>query len=73
MTLETLAWVALSAILAIPITVLTMAVLEGGVTPAMLAPGLLAAFPLWLGAFAGAWIGVATIEERHLFEYFKTR
>lgn len=69
-TLETLAWTAVSATLVVPITILISETLGEGTT---LVPSLSAAFPLWIGAFAGAWLGVATIREHHLFNYFKTR
>lgn len=71
-TLEVLASVLLSAALIVPITALAAATLKGGMM-ATLVPGACAAIPLWLGAFAGAWLGVATIKEHHLFHYFKTR
>lgn len=69
-TLETLAWTAVSATLVVPITIGISEFLGEGTT---LVPSLSAAFPLWIGAFAGAWFGVATIREHHLFGYFKTR
>ncbi|NEN05380.1 hypothetical protein G3T36_05795 [Diaminobutyricibacter tongyongensis] len=71
-TLEALALVLLSAALIVPIAVLAASTLNGGVS-ATLVPGLSAAVPLWLGAFAGASLGVTTIKEKHLFRYFKTR
>jgi hypothetical protein len=72
-TLETLAWVVLSMALTVPTAALTTAFLGEGVANTTLIPGLSAALPLWPGAFAGAWLGMATIKEHHLFDYFKTR
>lgn len=72
-TLETLAWTAASAALTVPIALVAAEMLGEGVAAASLMPGLSAALPLWIGAFAGAWVGVATVKEHHLFVYFKTR
>jgi len=72
LTLETLAWAALAAALAAP-AVFVAAVGFGGGTPTALPAGVAAACPVIIGGLAGAWLGLATIHERHLFRYFKTR
>lgn len=69
--LETLAWVILSAAFVLPITVVIGASLDGG--GASLVEGLRVALPFWLTGYLGAWSGLATIHERSLFRYFKTR
>jgi hypothetical protein len=71
-TAETMAWFALSAALVIPLTSLFAMVVDGGLTNTLPA-GMVAVCPLWLGGFAGAWMGTASIQERHLFRYFTTR
>jgi hypothetical protein len=69
---ETVAWGIISAALAMPAVVLIGAGLESGAGPS-LAVGITVMCSLWLSGFVGAWSGVLTVRERHLFRYFKDR
>lgn len=72
-TLETSAWVAISAAFVIPLMIVMSAVFGRSAASETSVLALCAATPLWLGAFAGAWLGVAMLKERYLFAYFKAR
>lgn len=71
-TLETIAWCVASAALGLSIVVLLAAAIADGAASTVFR-GVIAASPLLPGAFAGAWVGVMTIKEEHLFSYFKAR
>jgi hypothetical protein len=72
-TLETLVWTGVSAALTIPTAIVIAEAIGEGISSTALMLGLWAAFPLWISAFAGAWLGLATVREHHLFDYFKAR
>lgn len=67
-TFETLAWSAFSVALGLPLVML----IAGGDALTVL-PGVWSTLPIVPAAFAGAWIGVLTVKEDHLFKYFKSR
>lgn len=71
-TLQTLAWTVLALALVIP-AVFVAAVGLGEGVPTALPTGMAAACPVMVGGLAGAWLALATVHERHLFRYFKTR
>ncbi|SEA32987.1 hypothetical protein [Leifsonia sp. 21MFCrub1.1] len=70
--METAVWSAGSMMFGLAIIELIAAAVVGGEANVFLA-GLFAALPLLPAALAGVWIGVATIKEDHLFDYFKSR
>ncbi|MGK9147500.1 hypothetical protein KXS11_07740 [Plantibacter flavus] len=71
-TVETVIWGAPFAFVTASLTILiARGVGEGNSEVVMV--GLAACGPTWVGGLAGAMIGVATIQEKHLFRYFTAR